>query len=132
MATVGSWGTTIVFSTSDYSILTFSGFTRQVGSEWATHGRLGAKDQAEFIKPSLQKVSFKMDLNAMHGIRPRITLDRLAAAVESGEINFMVIGGKMVGTNRWRITSISEAWNVVYYKGELVEASITVTMDEYL
>ena len=68
----------------------------------------------------------------MHVIRPRTTLDRLAAAAESGEINFMVVGGKMVGTNRWRITSISEAWNVVYNKGELVKATITVSMEEYL
>lgn len=44
----------------------------------------------------------------------------------------MVVGGKMVGANRWRITSISEAWNVVYNKGELVKATVTVTMDEYL
>ena len=132
MATVGSWGTTIVFATSDYSILTFSGLTRQVGSEWAAHGRLGAKDQVEFIKPSLQKITFKIELDAMHGVRPRTTLDRLAAAAESGEVNFMVVGGKMVGANRWRITSISEAWNVVYTKGELVKATVTVSMEEYI
>lgn len=70
MAEVGCWGTSIVFSTSDYRILTFTGFTRQTSSEWATHSRLGAKDQAEFMKPGLQKVSFKINLNAMNGIRP--------------------------------------------------------------
>jgi len=52
--------------------------------------------------------------------------------VESGEINPMVIGGKRVGKNRWRITATSETWDTVYYRGELVEASVTVTMEEYL
>lgn len=38
----------------------------------------------------------------------------------------------MVGRNRWRITATSEAWNTVYYHGELVEADVTVTMEEYV
>ncbi len=132
MATVGSWGNSIVFSTSDYRILTFKDFSRNVSGEWATHGRIGGKDRVEFVKPGLQKISFKMELNIMHGVKPRTVLDQLASAVERGEINPMVIGGKRVGRNRWRITATSEAWDTVYYRGELVEASVTVTMEEYL
>lgn len=131
MATVGSWGSAIVFSTSDYRILTFKDFSRTVSGEWATHGRIGGKDRVEFVKPGLQKISFKIELNAMHGVHPRTVLDRLANAVEQGEVNPMVIGGKRVGKNRWRITGTSEAWETVYYRGELVKASVTVTMEEY-
>ena len=58
MATVGSWGNSIVFSTSDYRILTFKDFSRNVSGEWATHGRIGGKDRVEFVKPGLQKISF--------------------------------------------------------------------------
>ncbi len=131
MATVGSWGSTIVFSTSDYRILTFKDFSRTTSGEWATHSRIGGKDRVEFVKPGLQKVSFKIELNAMHGVKPRTVLDRLANAVERGEVNPLVIGGKRVGRYRWRITGTSETWDTVYYRGELVQASVTVTMEEY-
>jgi len=132
MATIGSWGSTLVFSTSDRRILTFSDFTRKTSSEWAKHGRIGAKDKTEFVKPGLQKVSFKMTLDATLGVRPRSMLDTLANAVERGVINPLVIGGKRVGRHRWKITDTSEAWDVVYYRGELVRATVTVSMEEYL
>lgn len=132
MATVGSWGSSIVFSTSDYRILTFKDFSRNVSGEWGTHSRIGGKDRAEFVKPGLQKITFKIQLNAMHGVQPRAVLDQLASAVENGEVNPMVIGGKRVGKNGWRITATSETWDTVYCRGELVEASVTVTMEEYL
>lgn len=132
MATVGSWGSAIVFSTSDYRILTFRDFSRKVSSEWATHSRIGSKDQVEFVKPCLQSISFKIELNVMHGVKPRTVLDRLASAVEQGEVNPMVIGGTRVGKHQWRITDTSEAWDTVYTRGELVKASVTVTMEEYL
>ncbi len=132
MAEIGSWGTSIVFSTSDYRILTFSDFTRQVSAEWASHSRIGAKDQTEFVKPGLQRITFKITLNALYGIKPRTVLERLEEAVEKGEVNYMVVGGRMVGRNRWRITSTSETWNTVFTHGELVSASVTVTMEEYI
>lgn len=132
MATIGSWGSSIVFSTSDYRILTFKDFSRKVSGEWAAHGRIGAKDRSEFTKPALQEISFKIELKAIHGVNPRTVLDRLANAVEQGEVNPMVIGGKRVGRYRWAITNTSEAWETVYYRGELVSASVTVTMKEYL
>lgn len=130
--TVGAWGTKIVFETSDTKILTFSKFTRNVGSEWATHNRIGKKDQTEFLRPSLQKVTFTIDLNATLGVRPRSVLDSIADAVESGEVNTLVIGSKKVGTNRWKIKSCSETWDTIYTQGELVRAKANLTLEEYL
>lgn len=132
MATIGSWGTTVVFSTSDSKILTFKDFTRTVSSTWATHSRIGKKDQTEFLRPALQKITFTMELNALYGVRPRTIIDTLAKAVETGMVNTFVIGGKKVGTNQWKITDTSEAWDVVLDQGSLVKAKINVTMEEYL
>jgi hypothetical protein len=132
MGAIGSWGTEIVFSTSDSRILTFSDFKRKVSATWATHSRVGKKDRSEFVRADLQSVTFTIILDATHGVKPRATLEALEAAVESGKVYPLVIGGKKVGSNSWKLKSTSEAWNVVLTGGELVQAKVDVTMEEYL
>ena len=51
---VGNWGTDIVFRVSEKQMLTFQNLNRTIGAEWATHSRIGAKDQSEFLRPKLQ------------------------------------------------------------------------------
>lgn len=132
MATIGSWGNALVFSTSDSRILTFKNFSRTVSSTWANHSRIGQKDRTEFIRPNLQSVTFTMELDATLGVRPRSMLDVLASAVESGEVNTLVLGGKRVGNNRFKIKNTGEAWDVFLQQGQLVRAKVDVTMEEYL
>ena len=129
---VGNWGKDIVFSVSDRKVQTFKDMTRTVGSQWATHSRIGRKDQAEYLRPTLQKITFTMELNALYGVNPRTMLNKLANLVERGTVNTLVIGGKRVGSYRWRITDISEEWETIYNGGELARAKVNVTMQEYL
>ena len=129
---IGSWGPGLVFSTSDSRILTFRNFSRSTGSEWATHSRIGQKDQVEYLRPKLAKVTFTIDLDATLGVRPRATLDRLALYAEKGSVFPLVIGGWKVGRYRWSITDLSETWQTVLNRGELVSAKVNVTMQEYL
>ena len=129
---VGNWGKDIVFSVSDRKVQTFKDRTRTVGSQWATHSRIGRKDQAEYLRPTLQKITFTMELNALYGVNPRTMLNKLANLAERGTVNTLVIGGKRVGSYRWRITDISEEWETIYNGGELARAKVNVTMQEYL
>ena len=41
---IGNWGTDVVFSVSDFRVLTTKDVNQTVGSEWATHSRIGEKD----------------------------------------------------------------------------------------
>lgn len=66
-----------------------------------------------------------------YGVNPRTVLDKLAKHAEKGTVNTLVIGGKRVGT-RWRITDLSEEWEVIYNRGELAKAKVNVTMQEYI
>ena len=129
---IGSWGRALVFSTSDEKILTFKRFSHAVSGVWTGHSRVGKKDRSEFIRPGLQTVSFQMVLDASLGVRPRDMLDLLSRAIENGEVNTMVLGGKKVGTNPWKIKSISETWDTILQQGELVKATVQVSMEEYL
>lgn len=132
MASIGSWGTTLAFSTSDRRILTFNDFKRTVTGNWTNHSRVGLKDRSEFTRPGLQKVTFTMVLDATLGVRPRAMLDALAAAVERGTVAALVIGGKRVGSDLWKIIDTTEEWETVFTRGELVRAKVDVTMEEYL
>ena len=48
---IGSWGTQIIFSTNDRRVLTFQDLNQNVGSEWATHSRIGLKDRWSTCAP---------------------------------------------------------------------------------
>ena len=141
---IGNWGTDVVFSVSDQRVLTFSGRPPRggrgwncdthhtVGSSWAMHSRMGLKDQTEYLRPNLQKLTFTITLDCNYGVRPRAILDMLARHAERGDVYAFVVGGKRVGRYRWRITDLSEAWEVVYNRGELARAKVNVTMEEYI
>jgi len=92
---------------------------------------IGKKEKAEFNGPSRRKVSFKMTFHAVYGVRPREMLEKLEDMVEKGKVDYLVIGGRAVGRNRFAVTAVSETWDTVYGGGELAKASVTVTMEEY-
>ena len=58
-------------------------------------------------------------------------LERLERMVEEGAVEYLVIGGRKIGDNRFFIQNISEAWGTIYNRGELERATVTVTMEEY-
>ncbi len=132
MGMVGNFGSRITFQTSDQRILTFSGMTQKVSGKYAKHSIQGQKDRPEFTGPGNRSVSFKIVLNVMLGIRPREVLNSIEAAVESGEAEYLVIGGRPVGNNRFYISSVSEAYDVVLAGGEIASATLNVTMEEYV
>ena len=129
---IGMWGPKIVFRVSEKEVFTFTNLKRSAGSEWASHSRIGKKAQSEYLRPKVQQLKFTMSLDATLGVRPRATMELLEQYTETGEIYYFIVGCKMVGQNPWKITDLSEAWEVVYSRGELVKAKVDVTMEEYI
>jgi len=132
MGMVGNFGSRIVFETSDRKILTFSGLTQKVSGKYAKHSVSGEKDRPEFTGPGNRSVSFKMILDVSLGVRPRDILSNIEDAVESGETGYLVIVGRPVGPNKFYISSVSETFDVILSRGEIVRASLQVNMEEYL
>lgn len=129
---VGNWGTAVIFGVSDQKVLTYKGMNRTVGSAWATHSRIGAKDQVEYLRPNLQKLTFEISLDFNYGVDPRAIIERMERAAELGEIHYFIVGGRPVGRLPWRLTSVSEAWETIYNNGALTNAKLTISMEEYL
>ena len=129
---IGNWGSDVIFTTSDLKILTFNDFSQTVGSDWATHSRIGQKDRVEYLRPKLRKVTFGIVLDAMLGVRPRTVLEMMEDHAEKGHVFPLVIGCKRVGRYQWRMTEVGETWEEILNRGELVKAKLNISMEEYL
>jgi phage protein U len=132
MAVVGNLGNLITFEVSSDKVLTFDKMKRTVKGRWATHDAIGGKTKSEFLGAGNASIALPIFLSSMHGVRPRVTLERIADAVERGEYYPLVIGGRSVGRNKWRITSASETWDTIIRDGILVEANVTLNLEEYV
>ncbi len=132
MGMIGNFGSRIVFETSDRKILTFSGLTQKVSGKYTKHSVSGGKDRPEFTGPGSRSISFKMILDVSLGVRPRDILSSIEGAVENGETEYLVIGGRPVGANKFYISSVSETFDVILAHGEIARASLQVSMEEYV
>ena len=129
---IGNLGKTITFEVSDEKVLTFNNLSRTVKGRWTTHNIVQDKPKSQFIGPDLDGITFEVFLSAMHGVKPRKTIETIENAVSQGTVMPFVLGGKKIGSNKWVITSVSEKWNCVYSKGELAEAKVSLTLQEYV
>ena len=78
MAKIGNWGNGIKFQTSDSRILTFTDLKRKVSARTNKHNMIHGKPKLEFLGMDLQTVTFRMELNALLGVRPQKVEEKLA------------------------------------------------------
>lgn len=131
MAQIGNFGKLITFEVSSEKMLALKDLKRTVAGRWKKHEIVGAAPRSEFQGPDLDETTVTAILSAEHGVKPRATIERLETAVRSGEVDYLIIGGKRVGTGKVYISSISEEWDTIWNKGELVKATINITFAEY-
>lgn len=131
-ATIGNIGKTIVFEVNEEKILNFNRLTKTVKGRWASHPRVGKKPKKQFLGPDGASLAFAITLNAQHGVKPYKTLKRIEKAVKKGTPKKVVIGKKSLSNNRFVITEVSETYDRVLNKGELLKATCDITLEEYL
>jgi len=129
---IGHIGKTVVFETSDRKILNFTKMQRTVKGRWASHSRIGKKPKKQFLGPDADQLTFSITLNAEHGLRPRKTIENIEKLIRTGKPQTVVIGSKKVGSNKYAITEISESWETILNKGEVVKITCDITLEEYL
>lgn len=128
---IGTFGA-LVFESAEGAQFTPKSFSREVSSRTASHEAIGGSPRTEFLGAGLQKVSLELLLRADHDVSPRARLEQLARMAETGEAHRLILGGRPVGQNPFRVTGTSETWNTVYRGGELFSASVTVELEEYV
>lgn len=128
---VGTFGKKAIFQVSDLAVFTFQNATRESSGRWATHEGHGSKPTPEFLGPDLKQGTLEINLSAALGVRPRAVLDLLSKMAETGEVQYLVIGFRPFSKNPFRVTKVSEAWNTVLRHGELAQATVNLTLEEY-
>ena len=128
---VGALGD-IVFKVSDSVIETISKFKWSGSAKYATHQRHGTDALTEFVGNDPDKVSFSIILSAYLGVNPQTELNKLWSAMRSGTALPLVLGEKGYGKYRWTITNLSISGQYFDGEGNLTQADVSVTLQEYL
>ncbi len=129
---IGNFGKTITFVVSEKETLTFSEMNRSVAARWTTHPAIKKREKTEFLGPDLAKITMNVILDYSLGVKPRSIISKLEKAACSGTVENLVIGGKKIGVNKYRITDLSENWDTIIRNGGLYRATVTVTFEEYV
>ncbi len=131
MAQIGNFGSMITFEVSANRMLPLTNMKRTVSGRWKKHNIIGGSPRSEFQGADSDETTITIILSAEHGIRPRQMIEKIEAAAKSGMIDYLVIGGKRIGSSKVYISSMSEQWNCIWNRGELVKATIDITFSEY-
>ena len=126
---IGTFGP-LTFETSEKRIRTFDAFKRKTGAKFEEHAIIGLKPKLEFTAPGLDDITFQVVFSAYLGLNPAKEIDSLREIVQKGEYHPLIIGGKTLG--KFVIESVSEAWNHVDNKGNLLDAAVDISLKEYI
>lgn len=130
MALIGNWGN-ITFAVSRKQIQTFDGLKWESGAKYATHERHLKEPLLEFTGTEIESMSFTMFFSVFLGVNPIAEVSKMLKAMRKGEVHRLVIGPKAYGTNKWVITKLSNSLERYDNRGNLLSATVDVTMQSY-
>ena len=128
---IGAWGS-LVFTVSYDKVRTFDGFKRDESSRWSKHDIHLKKPKPEFQGDGQGRITFTMQFLASKGVHPMNEIDALIRSQRAGEVHTLVIGTKRFGVHKWYISSLSMDMKTFDNRGNLLSASVNVTMEEYV
>lgn len=132
---LGSLGD-VVFNTyfdgSKIKSRTFRNFQRTSTDRWAKNDIYMQKPSSQFIGPGLDTVTFDMTFSVSLGMNPRAEMDKLLAYSREGKVMPLIIGGKPLGVSKWKITGLTQTWEVVDKDGNLLKAGLNISLEEYV
>lgn len=119
------------FMVSQLYVYTFDDYQRNSNGRYASHEIVGKKPLLEFLGPDAESISFKIKLRSDHGLSPRVELDKLRKYRDTGKALTLVLGGRVVGKNRWVIESIGESVNFWSRSGQILSCDVSISLKEY-
>lgn len=127
---IGSLGS-LAFYITDKEVQIFTDMKWESEANYETHSLHLKKGRVELTGFSPDQVSFEMELSAFLGVNPNAALNQLDVMMANGQVNKLVIGTKVIGTN-WVVNKVSRAFKHVYKDGDLVSLTVTVGLIEYV
>jgi phage protein U len=131
MATIGSLGK-IAFKVSSKQIITLKNFKRNGSARYSTHQRINNSALTEFTGNDPERITFDIILSASCGTNPQTVINQIEDYKSKGKILAFVLGGKPYGKYRWVIVSYNVTVETFDGKGNILNAIVSITLDEYL
>lgn len=128
---VGSLGE-IPFIVARGYVRTFQDYGRESTGRWVKHELIGQKPVLEFLGPDIEKISFKMQLRADHGLHPKKEAEKLRKMCDSRETAILMLAGSPVGDNKWVVESLGETVTFWDALGNIESMTVDVSLTEYV
>lgn len=110
-------------------MFSFSDASQEVSAEWQEHRIIGRKfPKMEFIGASNRTFSMTIIVDKQFGKNPISVITKLTKFCETGKVSELHIGSHKIGGGKWYIESISQSWDKIYSKGQLIRATLDLTL----
>lgn len=128
---VGALGD-IVFSASSRYVKTISNLSLSGSARYATHDRHAGCSIAEYTGSNLAQITMDVELLAALGANPAREIARVEGYTRSGASLPLVLGSCAYGRWRWTIQSYRVKAKYFDGHGDLLGATLSLTLQEYL
>ncbi|MEK5166216.1 phage tail protein [Paenibacillus sp. FSL R5-0527] len=122
----------IVFIVSSFKVRTFSEFSRTTADRWGNNDIIQKKPRSQYLGPGLDTFDLTVRVDARLGLNPRAEVDKLVTYSREGKVMKFTIGGKGMGVDRVKITSLVQNWEKLDNRGNLISATYNLTLEEYV
>lgn len=122
----------IEFVVSREKVMTYKKFTRTNSVRYAKHDILGKKPISEYVGSDLDTVSYSIQLLAQNGLNPREVMNKLIYLQRDGTIVSVFVGDTTMGMFRWVIKGLTNEFDIIDNKGNILGISIDIDFEEYL
>jgi hypothetical protein len=112
-------------------MITPTNYERESTARWAEHDLLLRKPVSQFGGPGLEKLSFSIILDADHGVSPALQLKKLRKMRDTGAVFPLVVGGRPVTQNSWRLDFVKEGNCYWTPDGQLQQCIAQLSLTEY-
>jgi hypothetical protein len=120
MPQIGTYGD-IVFTTSPTKINTIDDIEWDSSAKFSEHDRHLEDPLPEFTGNDNDEFSFKMYFSTSLGVDPMAEITKLLKAKRAGKAEFLILGTKAYGKNKWVITKLKQKLKRYDPKGNLLE-----------
>lgn len=122
----------IVFKVSSREVETLMNAQWSGSSRYATHQRHLDDALTEYTGNDPDKFSFDIQLSEWLNVKVQPELSKLWNYMRTGKAVELVLGDKGYGKYRWNITSLKIKMQHFDHRGNLVNATVTVSLQEYI
>lgn len=122
----------IVFIVTSYKVRTFESLTRTSNDRWANNDIIHKKPRSQFLGPGLDTFDLTVRVDARLGLNPRAEVDKLVKYSREGKVMKFTVGGKGMGVDRVKIISLTQNWEHLDNRGNLLSATYSLTLEEYV